>query len=173
MVNDRTVHPHPTRPDVSVHTHAIMSYRDTLSRVHREQNLRDFSLIIPTYQVTLTLHPREEHLYLASLKALTSKPNSNVVSGMTTRPSSQLLTTRWLSTYPVKPDINNQYAYPLRSTMLPLRNCDLSLTSTHSLAPLAYLCCWKCLYSTPKLKLVPLTRTRVWRNELYTIMFYG
>ena len=49
---------------------------------------------------TLTLHPKEEHLYLASLKALTSKPNSNVVSSMTTRPRSQLLTTRWLSTHP-------------------------------------------------------------------------
>ena len=47
---------------------------------------------------TLTLHPREEHLYLASIKALTSKPNA--VSSMTTRPRSQLLTTRWLSTHP-------------------------------------------------------------------------
>ena len=51
VVNDRTVHPHPTRRDVTVHTHAIMPYRDTLSRFHYEQNLRDLSLIIPTYQV--------------------------------------------------------------------------------------------------------------------------
>ena len=61
----------------------------------------------------------------------------------------------------------------LRSSTLLLRNTDLSLTSTHTLDPLAYMCCWKCLYSTPKLKLVPLTLTRVWRNELYTLLSYG
>ena len=87
---------------------------------------------------------------------------SNVVSSMATRLRSQLLTTRWLSTHPCQACQSTTN----RSTTLLLRNSVLSLTSTHTLAPLAYLCCWKCLYSTPKLKLVPLTLTRVWRNEL-------
>ena len=140
---------------------------------HYEQNLRDHSLIISTYRSTLTLYPREEHLYLASLKALTSKPKSTVVSGMTARPRSQLPITRWLSPHPCQArQSTTNRSTTLRSTTLPMRNSDLSLTSTHTLAPLAYLCCWKCLYSTPKLKLVPLTRTRVWRNELYTPLSY-
>ena len=49
----------------------------------------------------------------------------------------------------------------------------LYLTSTHTLAPLAHLCCQKCLYSTLRLKLVPLTHTRVWRNELYLLLCYN
>ena len=35
----------------------------------------------------------------------------------------------------------------------------LYLTSTHTLVPLAHLCWRRCLYSTPRLKLVPLTHT--------------
>ena len=51
VVDDHTVHPHPTRRDVTVHPNAIMPYRDTLSWVHHEQNLGDLSFIISTYQV--------------------------------------------------------------------------------------------------------------------------
>ena len=51
VVDDHTVHPHPTRRDVTVHANAIMPYCDTHSRVHHEQNLRDLSLIISSYQV--------------------------------------------------------------------------------------------------------------------------
>ena len=74
--------------------HSTLSLRDNLTMCFHLESL-------PTpIRSTLTLHPREEHLYLASLKALTSKPKSNAVSSMTTRPRSQLLTTRWLSTHP-------------------------------------------------------------------------
>ena len=96
--------------------HSTLSLRDNYVRVfssrvtpdsfHSTLSLRDNLTVcfhlesLPTpIRSTLTLHPREEHLYLASLKALTSKPKSNVVSGMTNRPRSQLLTTRWLSTH--------------------------------------------------------------------------
>ena len=96
------------------------------------------------------------------------------MSSMTTRLRSQLLTTRWLSTHPcqVLTSTTNMCTI-LRSATLLLRNTNLSLTLTHTLAPLANLCCRECLYSTPKLKLVPLTLTRVWRNEPYTLLSYG
>ena len=85
----------------------VFSSRVTPNSYHSTLGLRDNLTVcfhlesLPTpIRSTLTLHPREEHLYLASLKALTSKPKSNVVSSMTIRPRSQLLTTRWLSTHP-------------------------------------------------------------------------
>ena len=46
----------------------------------------------------------------------------------------------------------------------------LWLTSTYALASLAYLCCRRCLYNTLRLKLVPLTHTRVWRNKPHLLL---
>ena len=42
----------------------------------------------------------------------------------------------------------------------------MSLTSIHNPTPLTCLCCQRFLYSTLRLKPVPLTHTGMWRNKL-------
>ena len=153
-------------------------------------------------RLTLILHPMEEHPHLVSLKASTFKPKSitqdatmneydasnlnatlvnkcksrNVpyISGCsvcsacsTMRP----LPPREISSH--MPKLSTEITYRLPCLIRSPGLCVLYLTSTHTLAPLPHLCCRRCLYSTPKLKLVPLTRTKVWRNELYTLLFYN
>ena len=43
-------------------------------------------------------------------------------------------------------------------------------TPTYALAPLAHLCYRRCLYNTLRLKLVPLTHIRVWRNKMHLLL---
>ena len=125
---------------------------------------------------TLTLHPREEHPHMASLKASTSKPKSitqdvTMMNMMHQKTNAGIRRTLHVRLIYMLNLWHNGIDMPLGPGSPGLR--ALYLTSTHTLAPLAHLCYRRCLYNTLQLEPVPLTHTRVWRNELYPLLSYS